>query len=195
MNKEERIKCLRERLTLATVKHDIEILKVQTLKEAHVYCVIHRLAAQQYGPLLEKFLRTKFGYVKNKAEACTGDCSKGGKNAEVKVSLGGSTYTKFNYVQIRPTHDCEDYLFTAYHLSPENIEEEGELYLFKVPKADIKTLIVAHGGYAHGTVKELGPITVESINDGKIKEYALRPALGDACWRALLPFRIPEGGL
>jgi len=106
------------------------------------------------------------------------------------------TRNKFNFVQIRPSHDCETYILTAYNLSSENVESEGELYIFKVPKEDIKKIVVSFGGYAHGTIKEHGKITIESLNDEKsTKEYALRPTINDACWKALMPFRVPESGL
>ncbi|MCK9607571.1 MAG: Rho termination factor N-terminal domain-containing protein [Methylomonas sp.] len=193
MEKVERIKRLKEHLALSKVKHEDQIMKLATLKEAHTYCVIHCISAQQYGPLLERFIRTKFNYIKNKAEDCTGDCSKDGKNSEIKVSLGGTTHTKFNFVQIRPSHDCETYILTAYNLSPENVDSEGELYIFKVPKAEIKKIVASYGGYAHGTIKEHGIITINSLNDDKsIKEYALRPSINDECWKALMIFRIPE---
>lgn len=197
MDKAENVKKLKEHLARSKVKHEDEVMKLATLKDAHVYCVMHGLSAQQYGPLLEKFIRVKFNYAKNKAEHCTGDCSKEGKNSEVKVSLGGATHTKFNFVQIRPSHDCDIYLLTAYHLCPENVEEEGELYVFRVPKEDIKSILLAHGGYAHGTVKEHGRITAESMKEvgGSSKEYALRPTVNDACWKALLPFRLHESEL
>lgn len=196
MDKAERVKRLREHLTLSKVNHEDQVMKLATLKEAHTYCVIHGVSAQQYGPLLERFIRTKFNYIKNKAEDCTGDCSKDGKNSEVKVSLGGATHTKFNFVQIRPSHDCETYILTAYNLSSENVESEGELYIFKVPKEDIKKIVVSFGGYAHGTIKEHGKITIESLNDEKsTKEYALRPTINDACWKALMPFKVSESGL
>jgi hypothetical protein len=48
------------------------------------------------------------------------------------------------------------------------VESEGELYIFKVSKEDIKRIVVSFGGYAHGTIKEHGKITIESINDEKI---------------------------
>jgi len=101
MDKKECIKRLREHLALSKVKHEEQIMKLSTLKEANIYCVIHNVSAQKYGPLLEKFIRTKFNYNKNKAEncTCTGDLSKDGKNSEVKVSLGGANHTKFNFVQ------------------------------------------------------------------------------------------------
>lgn len=196
VDKSERIKRLREHLTLAKANHQDEVMKLATLKEAHVYCVDQRVSPQQYGPLLEKFIRTKFNYIKNKAEDCTGDCSKDGKNSEVKVSLGGATHTKFNFVQIRPSHDCEIYILTAYHLSTENVESEGDLHVFKVPKSNMKAIVVSYGGYAHGTAKEHGKITIDSLNEEKsTKEYALRPTINDDCWNALLPFKVPESEL
>jgi hypothetical protein len=196
MEKSERVKRLEEHLALSTVKHEDLIMEQPTLKEAHAYCVIYSISAQQFGPLLERYIRIKFNYIKNKAEDCTGDCSKDGKNSEVKVSLGGSSHTKFNFVQIRPSHSCDSYILTAYHLSPENVASEGDLYIFKIPKAEIKTLVLSYGGYAHGTLKEHGPITMDSLNNDKsIKEYAIRPTLNDKCWAALLPFRISETAL
>ena len=196
IDRPERVRRLIEHLAISKVNHEDQLMKLATLKDAHVYCVIYGLSAQQYGPLLEKFIRTKFNYAKNKAEDCTGDCSKDGKNSEVKVSLGGATHTKFNFVQIRPSHDCDAYIFTAYHLSSENAESEGELYIFVIPKPDIKRIVVLFGGYAHGTIKEHGAITNESLNDDtSIKEYALRPTINDECWKALIPFRVPESGL
>jgi hypothetical protein len=188
-----RVQRLREHLALSKIKHEEELLKLPTLKEAHVYCVIRGVSAQQYGPFLERYIRTKFQYVKNRAEDCTGDCSKDGKNSEVKVSLGGASHTKFNFVQIRPSHDCDTYILTAYHLSPENVEDEGDLYIFNVPKMDMQTLIVQYGAYAHGTLKEHGPIRADSLSLDK--EYALRPTLNDKCWKQLLRFRIAEADL
>lgn len=176
-----------EHLSLLKVNHEYEIMKQPTLKKAHIYCVLNDISVQRYGPLLEKFIRTKFKYTKNKAEDCNGDCSKDGKNIEVKVSLGGVTHTKFNFVQIRPSHNC-DYIFTSYHVAVENVQTEGELYIFKVPKTEMKKIIVSYGGYAHGTVKEHGIITIESLN----KEYSLRPSINDDCWKVLLQFRVFE---
>jgi hypothetical protein len=195
-NKRDRIKRLKEHLFLSRMKHDTHIMKQRTLKDAHTYCVVHNVSSQQYGPILEKYIRTKFKYIKNKAKDCSGDCSKNGRNSEVKVSIGGSTHTKFNFVQIRPSHDCETYILTAYHLSQENVNREGRLYIFKVPKKQIKKMIVLYGGYAHGTIKEHGIITMESLNDDSIvKEYALRPIINDNCWKELMLFHINENKL
>ena len=193
MDKPERVKRLKEHLALTKINHEEQILKQPSLKDAHTYCVIYGVSAQQFGPLLEKYILHTFNFTKNKAEHCIGDCCKDGVNTEIKVSLGGSTHTKFNYVQIRPSHDCDNYLLTAYHLTPENVESEGELYIFRVPKKDMLVLLSSYGGYAHGTNKEHGKISATSFDH--TKEYALRPAYNDKCWQALLPFRISEAAL
>jgi len=192
MDNNECVKRLTEHLVLSKVNHDEEIIRLPSLKHAHSYCIIYGLSAQQYGPLLEKYIRIKFNYIKNKAE----DCYKDGKNSEVKVSMGGSKHLKFNFVQIRPSHDCDIYILTAYHLSFENVDSEGKLYIFKVPKEEMKKLIVSYGGYAHGTIKEHGKITVESLHDeNNTKEYAIRPTINDSCWKSLLSFQVDEKDL
>lgn len=195
-NPQERIVKLKEHLMLLKINHDLEIMKLKTLKEAHLYCVLYKTSAQQYGPLIEKFIRQKYYYSKNRAKDCIGDCSKNGENIEVKVSLGGANHNKFNFVQIRPSHDCDTYLLTAYHISIDNVETEGELYIFKLSKEDMKKIIVSHGGYAHGTIRENGKITLDSLYlpDNK-KEYAIRPKFNDACWKLLLNHRIIESDL
>jgi len=191
MNKSSRVKQLIDHLNRTKIPHAERIMALSTLKDAHVYCVLQRLSAQQYGPLIERFIQTKFGYSKNNSQSCSGDCNKDGLNSEVKVSLGGSSHTRFNFVQLRPTHDCDAYIFTAYHLSLDNVESEGELYIFNIPKIELKNLIASFGGYAHGTTREYGPITKESMT----REYAIRSTINDTCWNALLTFRIPESSL
>lgn len=138
----------------------------------------------------------RFGYTKTSASDCAGDCQKDGKCVEIKVSLGGASHSKFNYVQLRVCHTVDEYLLTAYHLTDSNVDKGGELFVFRVGHADIQTLIVDYGGYAHGTKKVNGPITHETVGcEGNTKEYALRPTYGDACWKALMRFRIGDEAL
>lgn len=66
MDKKERIKRLKDHLNLIKVNHEEEIMKQYTLKDAHIYCVIHNISSQKYGPLLEKFIHKKFNYNKIK---------------------------------------------------------------------------------------------------------------------------------
>lgn len=89
-------------------------------------------------------------------------------------------------------HDCV-YIFTAYYISIDNVENEGELYIFKLNKKELKDLIYKYGGYAHGTVQKLGKITEDDLdNQENDKEYAIRPKYGDKCWAELLNFRVQD---
>jgi len=84
-------------------------------------------------------------------------------------------------------------MLTAYYIDYTNLDNLGELYIFKLKKEDIKPIIVKYGGYAHGTIGELGEITMDDLNDeNNQKEYALRPKYGDKCWIELLRFRMDE---
>lgn len=192
----ERNQILRKLLDRTTINHKQEILKEPTLKDAHIYCVLNCISGQQYGPLIEMYIREKNEFSKNKAAESNGDCSKDDKNVEIKVSLGGSKYNSFNWVQLRVSHDIDYYILTAYHLANTNVETGGELYVFNVPKDEMITLIVKHGGYAHGTLKEHGAITLTDLKDsGNKKEYVLRPSYGDKCWVDVLKFRVAEDSL
>lgn len=197
--KKEQESKLREQLNLLDINHEDHIMELSSLKDAHSYCFIHKITGPQFGTLLQNYIISKFGYTKNKSSKCVGDCYKNCENFEIKASLGTTKKTKtkiktkYNYVQIRPNHECDTYILTAYHVSFENIKNAGELYIFKISKEEIKKLIVAYGGYAHGTIKEHGKITIESINDEtKTVLYALRPTINTKCWNALLAFRITE---
>lgn len=135
----------------------------------------------------------KFDYTKTHASDCAGDCRKADQTYEIKVSLGGKTHRKFNYVQLRVCHPVDVYLLTAYYLTHDNVDQEGELFVFRIGHDDLRPLIAQYGSYAHGTKNVHGPITLDSVScEGNTKEYALRPTYGDACWRALLPYRVGE---
>lgn len=191
-----RVAQLQQILKSTTVGHKRLILGEPTLKDAHVYCVTNSLSAQKFGPLLEAYIIDKWGFTKNKATDCTGDCQKNCTNTEIKVSLGGQTFQKFNYVQIRVHHYISTYLLTAYVLNAENVESEGELFVFRVPHEAIIALLLRFGSYAHGTKAVNGEITAESLNDTKnTKEYALRTTYGDDCWKVLLEYRVEESDL
>jgi hypothetical protein len=191
-----RIQKLKEHLATSSTNHSKEILKEQTLKDAHLYCVVNNVSAQQYGPLLEKYIRIKNNFTKNSASQCNGDCSKDEKNAEIKASLGGAKHNKFNWVQLRVSHNVQYYILTACHLTNANVETAGELYVFSVPKDDMIALIQLHGSYAHGTNKEHGSITIADLkNETNMKEYCLRPTFGDKCWQGMQKFRVEETAL
>lgn len=192
----ENIKKLKEYLDGIKIGHDEQILKLPTLKNAVIYCIINNLKSQQYGIYLESYIKNKFNYKTNKSSDCVGDCNNLKDNIEIKMSLGGSNYKKFNFVQIRLFHNCEIYILVAYHLSHQNVENEGELYIFKISKSDIKKIILSYGSYAHGTIKKNGKITKELLDDKNNKyEYAIRTTFNDDCWKMLNEFKISENEL
>lgn len=188
---------LKNILNESTINHAQEIMNCKSWKDAHVYCVVNRLSSQQYGPLLEKYIINKYNFSKSKVIDCNGDISTiKGRNIELKVSTGGKYRNKFNYVQIRPFHKCDMYILTAYHLSVENIKNQGNFYIFKIPKGRLNQLLVRYGGYAHGTITKQGSITTQSLRtltkDCNHYEYALRPMYNDKCWNTLLKYQIQE---
>ena len=148
---EEKIEKLRLRLEGLSIDHEREILKQENIKSAHVYCVINNIPSQKYGLFLENYIRKQYKYKKNNPSQCIGDCSNGKENIEIKVSLGGKKFNKFNYVQIRLSHKISTYILTAYYLCIKNVSQEGELYIFSLSAEEMKKIILLYGGYAHGT--------------------------------------------
>lgn len=191
INEEFTKSSLRNILKNSKINHKEEILKKKDLKYAHIYCKINNLSGQTTGPLIEYYIQHKFDMKKNNASDCIGDLSSDKTNYEIKVSNGGKENDKFNYVQIRFNHKC-DYLLTAYHISEQNIDNCGELYIFKISKENLKTIVEKHGHYAHGTIQKLGNITLNDLTQNNNKEYALRPKYNDECWKALLQFKVSE---
>ena len=188
----QRLMFLQNILELSKRDHKIEIMKENTIKDAHIYCKINNLSGQVSGPLIESFIKQKYNMIKNSSSLCIGDLQHNNVNLEIKVSNGGQDNNKFNYVQLRLNHKC-DYLLTAYYIDQSNIDMLGELFIFRLSKDNIKQMILHYGGYAHGTISKLGKITENDINDPfNDKEYAFRPKYGDQCWNMLLQFRIDE---
>jgi hypothetical protein len=128
--------------------------------------------------------------IKNNSSLCIGDLKYKNKNIEIKISTGGKENNKFNYVQLRINHNC-DYILTAYYLSIKNLKNNGELFIFRLNKYNMKNIILKYGSYAHGTIQKLGIINKKDLNDPKNdKEYAIRPKYGDDCWNELLKYKI-----
>ena len=193
MNSETKIK-LKQLLdsSCSNKIHTKTIIKLPTLKDAHIYCKINNLSGQFTGPVLEKYIKIKYKMIKNKPSLCNGDLKCNEINVEIKASNGGKENNKFNFVQLRMNHNCV-YILSAYYIDDANLDNLGELYIFKLNKENIKPLIIKYGGYAHGTIEKLGEITMDDLNDtNNPKEYSLRPKYGEECWSDLLKFRIDE---
>ena len=183
---------LRALLDMSRIHHKTSIMSEPNLKAAHVYCKLHRLSGQMTGPLIEHYMIERSGWTKLKSSQAKGDAAfPDGKNIEIKVSLGGErTHRDFNYVQLRPHQPIDIYVLTAYYLDYDNVDRLGDLYVFHVGHDAMKTLLQHHGSYAHGTIEKHGAITRADLDcPTNMKEYALRPRYGDACWQQLLAFQ------
>lgn len=108
----------------------------------------------------------------DKINETSGDATKSKINYEIKYS-GHAKQSKWNFVQIRPDHNINQYLLAGYNMHDESDENLGKGYVFKVPAEHMYNLIIKYGGYAHGTIKELGKITRDNLK-GRNCEYALR---------------------
>jgi len=168
--------------------HSIFILKLDNIKDALIYCKINKLSGPKMGCLIEKYILNKYKIKKNKAKLCNGDFSVNNNNIELKVSLGGNLNNKFNFVQLRPSHNVNTYILICYYINISNININGEEYIFYIPKNNMIELIKSNGTYAHGTIKKLGKIN--DILDNV--EYALRTKYNDSLWNKLLNFQIKD---
>jgi hypothetical protein len=129
------------------------------------------LNSQVSSPILETYIKNKFK-INRAIDSTSGDgLSLNKKNIEIKVSLG-SNDGQMNFVQIRPHHKIDYYLFLCYNMHEETI---GKIYWFLIPSDDLYELLPEYGGYAHNSVEENGKITLEKIYDKNQYEYCLRP--------------------
>jgi len=127
------------------------------------------LSSNKWGIVLEQFIKNKFN-ISPPIDKTSGDGVLYGKNIEIKVSLG-TLDGQFNFVQLRPEHKIDYYIFLAYDMFKEDL---GKIYWFLCPSKELYELIPEYGGYAHGSVENLGKITRENLYRKNI-EYCLRP--------------------
>lgn len=134
-----------------------------------IYCKKYLLPTQ-WGPLLEAHIKKLFS-LKKPINRMSGDGhSTNGKNVEIKVSLG-DVKGSFNFVQIRPDHKIDYYIFMCYNVFD---DELGKIYWFLCPSNKLYELLPKYGSYAHGTIEKFGKIEMTNMY-GHNYEYALRP--------------------
>jgi hypothetical protein len=131
-------------------------------------CILskYHLSSQQWSTLLEEEFKKYYKWYKKKDEISGDAVTKKLNNVEIKISLG-SNDNKFNFVQIRPNHNIDYYLFVIYDLN------KDEMTKYIIDKSEIINLILKKGEYSHGTIKRQGRITLDNIINNKY-EYSLR---------------------
>lgn len=133
-----------------------------------IFCKTY-LSSHQWGKIIEGHIIHKFNMKKCLTNTNGDAVSKCKKYVEIKASLGDTTGI-LNYVQIRPDHKVDYYIFLAYDVYSGTI---GKLYWFLIPSKKLYELIPIYGSYAHGTIDRLGQITSSNLK-GRHCEYALR---------------------
>lgn len=194
--KNERVKRLKEIVWTEDIDHKTEILKNDNLKDAHIYCLLHKINNAHYGNLIEHYVIQKYNFSKNNMIYNIGDCSKYSDNYEIKTSISGIKNDRFNYVHLKPSHIVTYYILIAYYLNKHNVEKEGELFIFKIPKYNMIDIINNYGKYVYGSnIKKSSYINKDRIKPNDTSEYIIRPIYDDKCWKELIQFRINENKL
>ena len=159
-------------------------------------CILGRnyINSQSGGSVFERFIKKdlEIGPAINNT---SGDGHKNGNNYEIKVSLW-SKNSNINYLQIRPHHNIDYYIFVAYNLYEDGPTGIGNAHIFKVPAKDVYGLIIKYGAsYAHGTISEKGITNIENIGNTEV-EYVLRanPTTKKGkkleCWNDLMRYEV-----
>ena len=132
------------------------------------------LSSNVWSILLEKHIKKTFNIVQKSGTTHGDGISPKKFNIEIKISLGSST-GNFNFVQLRPNHKIHYYLFLCYDLYFGDI---GKIYWFLCKPEELYALIPDFGSYSHGSIQQLGKITMTSIKLRNNNEYSLRPNPG-----------------
>lgn len=155
-------------------------------------CILIRNYIKPQSTIIEQIIKNDLG-IKKPINCISGDGCKNGIKYEIKYS-GHAKYSKLNFVQIRPYHDIDYYIFIAYLLHSRT-SKLGEAYIFKIPSKNTCELIVSYGNYAHGTKLLQKSITLEHIKENNY-EYALRcnpfakKGKSIKLWKELLKFEV-----
>lgn len=151
-----------------TLDYKQEIAKTKTFRDAAIIVLHTGISPQAAAGPLEDWQKD-FLHMTPALDKTSGDGVYQGSTVELKQSLGGQSASDYNFVQIRPDHTIDFYIFTTYNIFTDDTT------WFKIPADDVNQLVVEFGGYAHGTIKALGPITADTLK-GRNCEYAIRPS-------------------
>lgn len=155
-----------------TINYVNIIKNEQNLLKKCILCKSY-LSSNQWSILLENTVKEKFNILK-KINNTSGDgISVNNKTIEIKISLG-STNGQFSFVQLRPGHSLDYYLFLIYNINDNNTEL-GKISWFLCKPHELYELLPQYGNYAHGTLLNNGKITIDSIYKNTHLEYSLRP--------------------
>ena len=160
-----------------------EILQLPDFRSVAITAKLN-LPSQSYGEVIQRWFKDKFGWDSISASDTSGDVKVFGYNVEVKASVSDDG-RKYNYVQIRLTHDIDYYFLPTFNC----VTDTG--YLFLLDHSEMEDMVSNYGGYAHGCIKDNGEVRDNLKNPHKL--FAIRPTfdakgLGNKAWRSLLQY-------
>jgi len=150
-------------------------VRCSTFLEAFAYAKVERLSPALYGILLQRLITVKHkGWHRLKPRAVEGDLvTSNHMNLEVKVSFGKTKLAgkrgniMFEFRGIRVNCISNFYILIAYNVTKDNYTSLGELFVFKMTKGEILSLM--------GTKKSKS-------------EFAV--VVNSVRWKAMLEYRI-----
>ena len=163
-----------------------DILEADSFREAGIIAKFY-LPPQSYGHVMNNWFRNSpYSDFKNlKSSDRIGDDLVFGKyNTEVKSSLCDDG-KKYNYVQIRLTHDIHFYFLPTY-----DFILDKSYYFLLTKKEMIEMVKLSNGELSHGTRSEKGSLE-ENISNPDI-EFCIRPVVGKDLWKELMKFDMNE---
>jgi hypothetical protein len=132
-------------------------------------CILYRKFFSPQSTHMETIVRNDL-FIKKPINETSGDGRKNSVNYEIKYS-GHAKKSRLNFVQIRPDHNIDFYILIAYNMYFNN--DLGKAFIFKIPSITMYNLVIKHGGYSHGTIKNLGRINKNNLK-GRNLEYSIR---------------------
>lgn len=157
-------------------KRDNIILKINDEPNEIYKALLCRefLSPQQSSGLLKKYIISSRTHIRDyQLFTC------------LRVSLGYNN--TFHFVQLHP-NEYEYFYFYCY--TPFE-KQYGKIYEILLNREELIQLICEYGSYSHGTIRNNGPITKESIRSNAF-EYSIKPRTQTAgtkpyrCWKEML---------
>lgn len=179
---------------------DRAIENVESATSGRDACVIAKtyLTPQSYGARIENFVRN-FANLERAKDKHAGDSFviQNGvqKNIEIKTSIQAKN-GGFNFIQLRPSHDVDIYVFLTYSITLDNTT------WIVISEEDLIDILSEYGSYSHGTITKNGKIA-ETVRDKATHfEYSLNPNCHSRetlkpkkLWNALRKYEVKENEL
>lgn len=178
------------RQIIEAMREKVKNAEIERMRDVCILCREY-VSGSSFGALIEAWLRAKFGLQKSDEGDIYVHIEDQKELWEVKVSLGDKD-DSWIMQQLRPHHRAVKYLIVLY-----NVVDDEVTYCL-VPYDKMNEAILEWGGYSHGTIKEKGIITAETLykSDNEFgipfSKFAKKGTKKKAAWEYLSQYQIEE---